>query len=107
MIAGQSPQPHDGIAMDADESLGLADAVALDQVLEDRDGHRRGQARSGQGSALALGESRTAGVAVEQADVALLAVSVADGEVAGVAPAVERAGGIQAAEARQVIHGIR
>ncbi len=93
--------------MDADESLGLADAVALDQVLEDRDGHPRGQARSGQGSALPLGESRTAGVAVEQADVALLAVSVSDGEVAGVASAVERAGGIQAAEARQVVHGVR
>jgi hypothetical protein len=41
---------------------------------------------------------------VEQADVALLAEAVADGEVAGVASAVERAGGVQAAEARQVIH---
>ena len=93
--------------MDADESLGLADAVALDQVLEDRDGHPRWQARAGQGGALSLGESRITGVAVEQADVVLLAVSVTDGKVAGVASAVERAAGIQAAEARQVVHGVR
>jgi hypothetical protein len=38
VLAGLAGQPHHGVAMDADEPLGLADAVALDQVLEDRDG---------------------------------------------------------------------
>jgi len=106
MIAGLAGQPHDGVAMDADESLGLANAVALDQMFEDRDGHPRGEAGAGQGCALSLGESCLAGIAVEQADMALLAVAITDGEVAGVASAAERAFGVQAAEARQVVHQI-
>ena len=50
--------------------------------------------------ALALGEAALAGVAVEQADVVVLAVARADGEVACVASAVEWAIGLLAAEAR-------
>jgi hypothetical protein len=30
MLPGHAAQPHDGVAMDADEAFGLADAVALD-----------------------------------------------------------------------------
>jgi len=89
--------------MDADEAFGLADAVALDQVLKDRDGLLRGQARVGQRGALAFGEAGVARLAVEQADMPLLSVAITDREVAGIASAVERAIRVQAAEAREVV----
>jgi hypothetical protein len=89
--------------MDADEAFGLADAVALDQVLEDRDGLLRGQARVEQRGALAFGEAGVARLAVEQADMPLLSVAITDREVAGIASAVERAIRVQAAEAREVV----
>ena len=82
---GLAGQPHHGVAVDADQAFGLADAVALDQVLEDRDGLLRGQAGVEQRGALALGEAGVARPAVEQADVPLLAVAVTDREIAGVA----------------------
>jgi hypothetical protein len=41
--SGQSSQPHDGVAMDPDESFGLTDSVAFDQVLQDGDGLLRRQ----------------------------------------------------------------
>jgi hypothetical protein len=37
MLSGHAGQPHDGVAVDADEPLGLSDSVAFDQMLEDRD----------------------------------------------------------------------
>src|SRR5262249_33709455 len=58
-----------------------------------------------QGCALALGGASAAGLAVELAILLGLADSVADREVAGVAPAIELAVGILAAEAREVVHG--
>jgi hypothetical protein len=103
VLPGLAGQPHHGIAVDADQAFGLADPVALDQVLEDRDGFLRGQAGVEQRGALAVGEAGVARPAMEQADVPLLAVAVADREVAGVAPAVERATRVQATEAREVV----
>jgi hypothetical protein len=103
--SGLAGQPHHGIAVDADQAFGLADAVALDQVLQDGDRLLRGQTGMGQRGALALGEAGPARLAVEQSDVVVLAVAVADREIAGVASAVERAIGILAAEAREVVHG--
>jgi hypothetical protein len=38
VLPGLARQPHYRVAVDADQAFGLADAVALDQVLEDRDG---------------------------------------------------------------------
>jgi hypothetical protein len=43
--------------------------------------------------------------AVEEPDLPVCAVAVADREVAGVAPAGERAIQVLAAEAREVVHG--
>jgi hypothetical protein len=103
VLPGLACQPRHGIAVDADQTFGLADPVALDQVLEDRDGFLRGQAGVEQRGALALGEAGVARLAVEQADMPLLAVAVTDREVAGVASAVERAIGVQATEAREVV----
>ena len=54
--------------------------------------------------ALALGEADLASVAVEQADVILLTVAIADGEIPGVPSPVEGAVGPPAAEAGQVVH---
>jgi hypothetical protein len=76
--------------MDADKPFGLADAVALNQMPEDRDGRLPGQAGVEQRSAFAFGEAGVARLAVEQPEVPLLAVSGTDREVAGVALAVER-----------------
>lgn len=105
VLAGPACQPHHGVAMNADEPLGLADPIALDQMREDRDGLLGGQVRVEQGSALAFGEASLAGVAVKQANVVVFAVSIADREVAGVALAVERALGVLAAEAGKIVHG--
>ena len=94
--------------MDADEPSGLADAAALVEVLEDREGLLLGEMAAVQRRALALGEAGPAGVAVELAELLVLAVAAADREVAGVAPAVERTVGILAAEACEVVHqGLR
>jgi hypothetical protein len=89
--------------MDADEAFGLADAVPLDQVLEDRDGLLRRQAGVEERSALAFGEAGVARPAVEQADVPLLSIAVTDREVAGITPTMERASRVQAAEAGEVV----
>jgi len=104
VVAGGACQPDDGVAMDADEAAGLADAVALGQMLQDRDGGRFGEVTAVQRRALALGETDPAGVAVELAELLVLAVAAADREVAGVASARERAVGILAAEARKIVH---
>ena len=104
VVAGGACQADDGVAMDADEAAGLADAVALGQVLQDRDGDRFGEVTAVQRRALALGETGPAGVAVELAELLVLAVAAADREIAGIASAIERAVGILAAEARKIVH---
>jgi hypothetical protein len=101
---GQLGQSDDRIAVDVDQAPGLSDAAALGEVLEHRAGLLLGQVGVEQRGALALGEAVLAGVAVEQADVVLLAVAVADREVCGVSLAVEGAVGILAAEAREIVH---
>ena len=99
-------QTDDGVGLDADEAAGLPDAVALGQVVEHGEGCLRGESAAVQWRALALGEAGAAGVAVELAVLPGLAVAAADREVAGAAPAVERAVGVLAAEAREVVHGL-
>ena len=103
MPPGSAGQSYDGVAMDADEAPGLADAIALGQVLEDRDGGRLGEVAAIQRRALALREAGPASVAVELAELLLLAIAAADREVAGAPPAIEGAVGVLAAEAREVV----
>jgi hypothetical protein len=90
--------------MDADEASGLADAIALGQVLQDRDGRRFGELTAVKRRALALGEAGPAGVAVEQAELLMLAIAAADGEVASVALAIEGTARVLAAEASESVH---
>ena len=104
MNSGGACQADNGVAVDADEAPGLANAVALGQVVEDRDGGRFGEVATIQWCALTLGEAGPAGVAVELAELLLFAVVAADREVAGVTFAVERTAGILAAETCEVVH---
>ncbi len=103
MLPGHATQPHDGVAVGADEASGPSDAVALDQVLEDRDGLLRRQAGMEQRGALAFGEACVARLAVEQADMPSLSIAITDREVAGIASAVERAIRVQAAEVGEIV----
>jgi hypothetical protein len=83
--SGHLGQSLDGLAMDPDQACGRPDAAAFDQVGQDVVGRLGRQVGVEQRRALAFGEAVLAGVAVEQADVALLAVAGADREVSGVA----------------------
>jgi hypothetical protein len=104
MTTSGAGQPHDGVARDADEAARLSDAATLVEVLEDGEGLVLRHAAVEQRGPLAFGEAGLAGPAVEQPDVVVLAVAVADGEIAVVALLVGGAVGILAAEAGEVVH---
>jgi hypothetical protein len=106
MLSGGAGQSDDGIGSDADATRRLSDAIVLGQVVEDGQRGLVGESAAVEGCALALGEADAAGVAVEQPEPFLLAVVGADGEVSGVASAVESAVGVLAAEACKVVHGV-
>src|SRR4051812_17134354 len=105
VLPGGAGQSDDGVAVDADEPPGGADAAALVEVLEDGVRLLLGQVAAVERRALALGEAGPAGVAVELPELLVLAEASADREIAGVALAVECAARILAAEAREVVHG--
>jgi hypothetical protein len=104
MAPGGVGQAEDGVAMDADEASGLSDAVAFGQVVQDRDGLRLGEMAAVQRRPLAFGEACAAGFAVELSVLLVLAEAAANGEVAGVALAVEGTLGILAAKTGEVVH---
>ncbi len=91
--------------MDTDEPIGLSDTVAVVQVGEHGAGFVVGEPAIEQERALAFGEAGLANVAIEQADVILLAVAVTDREVASTAPPIQRAVGVMTAEDSEVVHG--
>jgi hypothetical protein len=66
------------VAVDAHEPLGLADAAAVGDVLQDGDGLLPGQMRVEQRGALAFGEPIAARATSEEADRGRLAVMAAD-----------------------------
>ncbi len=88
--------------MDADQSPGLARAVAFGQVLEHGDRRLGCQVGAEERRALAFGEPGLARLAVEEPDVVVLAVAAADGEVTRVAAPIERAAAVLAAELGQI-----
>jgi hypothetical protein len=104
MTTGQQGQSCDGILTDPHQSGGLADAAAVGEVLQDRQHLVVRELGVEQRGALELGEAGLAGVAVQQ-PVLGLAEMAADREVTGAPSAVERAVGILAAEAGEVIRG--
>jgi hypothetical protein len=107
MLSGGAGQSDDGIGLDADETSGLSDAVALSQVVEDGLGGLVGETAAVQGRALAFREAGATGVAIEEPESVLLAVAGADREVAGIASAVEGAVSVLATEAGEIVHGAR
>jgi hypothetical protein len=106
VLSGLFRQADDRIGVDIDQASGLSHAAALGEVLEHGAGLLLGEVSLEQGCALAFGEAVFAGPAVEQADLVLLAEAAADGEVSGVASAVEGAIGFLATEARKIVHGV-
>jgi len=94
-----------GVAVDAHEAFGLADAASLGEVLQDGGGLLLGQMRTEQRGALAFGETIAAGAASEEADRVVLAVATGDREVLAAPDAVLGTSGIQAAESSEVVHG--
>jgi hypothetical protein len=105
MRAGQSCQPHNGLAMDSGKTFGLTNPVAFGQVFENRQRFLGRQVRVEQSRALAFREARLTSLTVEEPDVLLFAVAAADREVAGVTLSVEGANRILAAKAGEVVHG--
>jgi len=105
MIAGLAGVAGHGIAVDADEPLGLADSAALGDVLQHGRRLLPGQMRAEEWGPLALGEAIAAGATAEESDRAVLAVVAADGEVFPCPDPMVGALGIQAAEPREIIHG--
>ncbi len=107
MLSDPFRQADDRIAVDLDQASGLSDAAALGEVLKHGACFLFGQVGVEQRCALALGEAGFAGVAVEQPDVVLFAVAIANGEVSGIALAEQGAIGVLAAEASEVVHGLK
>jgi len=98
MAPGLAAVAGNGLAVDADEPPGLADAVALGDVSEDRDRLLRRQVGAEERGALALGEASLADAAAEQSAGLIGAVAMTHGEISGPPLAVLGAVGIQAAE---------
>jgi hypothetical protein len=67
VVAGQGAEAGDGVAVDADQPAGLADADALGDVGQDGDGGGGGEAGVEQRGAFAFGEAVPAGAAAEHA----------------------------------------
>ena len=74
-VAGGAGQSDDGVAVDADEPPGGADAAPLVEVFEHRVGLPLGQMAAVERRALALGEPGPAAVAVELSELLVLADS--------------------------------
>src|SRR5262249_55801855 len=102
----QPPVAHYPIAMPLPKPLGLADAAPLGQVLQDRDRLLGGDVGAVQGCPLAFREPRAAGAAPQEPVLFLVPVAAVDHEVLPTADAVVSTRGVQAAEAREVVHDV-
>jgi hypothetical protein len=105
MVARFAGVAGHGIAADAHQSLGLADAAAVGDLLQDGDGLLPGQVGMEQRRRLAFGEPVATGTTSEEADRVAFAVVAADGEVFTAPEAMVGALGIQAAEPSEVVQG--
>jgi len=106
MLARLAGVAGHGVAVDAHQPLGLADPAALGDMFQHGRGLLPGQVRAEQRGRLAFGEAIATGATPEEADRVVLAVVAADGEVFAAPDAMIGASGIQAAESREVVHGL-
>src|SRR5690606_18688599 len=105
VLAGDPAVTRDRVGGDPAEPPGLPHAAALGDVLQHRLDLLRSEPGVEQGGALALGEAGLAGAAAEHPPRLPRPVAVGHGQVSGPPLAVVGAPGIQAAEAREVVHG--
>src|SRR5512144_1990310 len=105
-LAGEPAQAADRAAVHLAEPAGLADAAPLGDVLQHRFGLPRWQPGVEQRCPLPLREAGLAGAAAEHAAGLVGAVATGHGQGSGTTLTVGGAPGIQAAEAREVIHGV-
>jgi hypothetical protein len=105
VLAGDLAQTADGAAVHLAESAGLADAAPLGDVLQDRLELLRRQSGIEERRPLAFGEAGLASVASEHAPGLLGPIAAGDGQISGPPLAMLGAVAIQAAEAREVVHG--
>jgi hypothetical protein len=104
VVAGDSAQMADRAAIHLAKSTGLADAASLGDVFQDRFDLLRRQSRVEQGRPFALGEAEFADAATEHASLLMRAVATSNGQISGPSLAMLGAVGIEATEAREVIH---
>jgi hypothetical protein len=105
VLAGDPAQAADGAAIHLAEPTALSDAAPLGDVLQDRFGFPRGQSGIEEWCPLPLREASLASPAAEHASLFVRAVSAGHGEISGPPLPMFGAVGIQAAEAREVVHG--
>jgi hypothetical protein len=105
VIAGDPAEAADGATIDLAEPAGLSDAAPLGDVLQDRFDLLRWQSGVEERSPFALREASLANSAAEHASGLLRAIATGHREISGSALAIFKALGIQAAEAREVVHG--
>ena len=89
MIAGQAGQADDGVAMDADQSCGGADATSFLEMAEDRHDLVVRELGTEEDGACVLGKGAWSGVATEESVLALLAEAIMNREVSGMVVAQE------------------
>jgi hypothetical protein len=104
VIASDSAQAADRATIHLAKSTGLPDAASLGDMFQDRFDLLRRQSRVKEGCPLALGEAKLADTATEHASLLMRAVAAGYGQISGPSLAMLGAVGIEATEAREVIH---
>jgi len=105
VIASDPAQAADRTTIDLAEPAGLTDAASLGDMLQDRFDFLRRQPGVEQWCSFPLREASLANPAAEHASGLLRAIATGHREISCSAFAVFGALGIQAAEAREVVHG--
>jgi hypothetical protein len=105
VLASDPAQAADGAAIDLAKPAGLPDAAPLGDVLQDRFDFLRRQSGVEERGPFAFREASLASLTAEHASGLLWAIATGNREISGSPFAVFRALRIQAAEAREVVHG--
>jgi hypothetical protein len=105
VITGETAQAADRATINLAEPAGLSDATSLGDVLQDRLDFLRRQSGVEQRCPLPLREAGLASLTAEHTSGLLRAIATGHREISGSPFAVFKASRIQAAEAREVVHG--
>jgi hypothetical protein len=104
VLTGQAGQANDGVAMDAHQACGGADATSFLEMAEDRHDGVVGELGAEEGGPSVLREGLLANVAAEESVLASLSEAVVDREVSGIALTEGRTPGVGTAEPGEVFH---